>query len=334
MKKTLPELNFQAAALFSLPYEAIKWEILKTALELQIFDNLIQPDTASNISARLSTHPGNTEHLLNALTAMGCLFKNNGVFSNTPAAETFLTSGKDTSIGASLLFMQHWDLPALNGGMKKLVQNGPPEMKDVSDEKLWAAGAEASLNYSRCGRAQLLSELVASLPEFPSFNKMLDMGAGPGIIGAAVTLRHPTLECVLFDQPPVCEVADKVIAEYGLEDRVRTMPGDYMNDPIGDGYDFVMANLTLNFCGPRLDKVLSKVFQALNPGGVFMAAGDGLSKEQTAPAASVISWLSSKLTGIDMSFDRETVADAAMRVGFVSTQIQVLEEPVLSAHGR
>ena len=75
MKKALPELTFQITSLFSLPNQAIKWELLKTAIELGIFDHLETPDTSGSLAARLSTHPQNTEHLLNALTAMGCLFK-------------------------------------------------------------------------------------------------------------------------------------------------------------------------------------------------------------------------------------------------------------------
>ena len=169
--------------------------------------------------------------------------------------------------------------------------------------------------------------------EFASFSRILDLGAGPGVIGIAVASAHPSLECYLCDQPAVCRVAEEVIAEYGLEDRVRTLSGDYMNDPIGGNYDFIMANFTLNFYGDRLDQIMAKVYQALNPQGVFMVTSDGLTHEKTRPEASVISWLSTALQGMDMSFERGVVADAMLRAGFVSTQSQMMTDVDVEAHG-
>lgn len=333
MKKELPKPDFGFAALAALPYEPVKWELLKTAVELKIFDHLQSRDTAEGIAAKISTHAANTGYLLKALVSLGWLLYTDGYYQNTPIAESFLTSDKDTSIGKSLLFMESWTSSILNGGMLDLVRNGPPAPEDLSDESIWEAGARASLNLGRCGRAQLIAAHAASLPEFPSFAKMLDMGAGPGIIALAVTAAHPSLDCVVLDQEAVCKVADEVIAEYGMEGRVKTVCGDYMNDSIGTNYDFIMASFTLNFYRDRLDEVLSKVFNALNPGGVFMVASDGLNKDKTAPTASVISWLSTCLRGMDMSFERGLIANAMLRAGFVSTQSQILNDAGQEAHG-
>ena len=84
------------------------------------------------------------------------------------------------------------------------------------------------------------------------FGKILDMGAGPGIIGIAVTAAHPSLECIVFDQPAVCKVANEVVCEYGMENRITVKSGDYMQDDIGSGYEFVMANFTLNFLSRQI----------------------------------------------------------------------------------
>jgi hypothetical protein len=42
---------------------------------------------------------------------------------------------------------------------------------------------------------------------------------------------------VIFDQPDVVKVAQAFIEEYGINGRMEVMGGDYMTDPIGDGYD-------------------------------------------------------------------------------------------------
>ena len=159
------------------------------------------------------------------------------------------------------------------------------------------------------------------------------MGAGPGVIGIAVTAAHPSLECVLLDKPAVCNVAEEVIADYAMEDRVSTVHGDYMADPIGGDYDLVMANYTLNFYHDRLDEIVEKVYAALNPGGVFLVCSDGLYEDRTAPSASVLSWLCMWMQGMDMSFERGQIPDAMLRAGFVSTQSRLVDESPLDAHG-
>lgn len=333
MKKELPNLDLSSCEFFSLPVEAIKWELLKTAIKLKIFDFLKEPATSESVADNFSYHHANTRFLLNALVALGFLSKKDSHFQNTNTTNTFLVSGKDTSIGEAMLFSSKWNSALLNGGLEKLLKEGPPPPTSIEREEIWEKGARASLNYSRCSRAQHIAEYVASLPEFPEFKRLLDMGAGPGIMGIAITAAHPTAKCVVFDQPAVCNVADDVIAEYGMEDRVSTERGDYMKDPIGTGYEFIMANYTLNLYKDHLDKIMTKVYQALHPGGIFMVSSDGLNKDKTAPAKMVLSWLSTSMQGMDMSFVRGEIPDAMLRAGFVSTQSQMVDDIKLEAHG-
>lgn len=334
MKKELPPPMTGSNGLFGLPYEALKWEALKTAIRLGLFDQLAVARTSSETAEALSLHPANMEYLLNVLTALGCLSKSGGHYRNTELAERFLRRGPDTFIGEALLFMEQWMLPVMNGGLKKLLKNGPPPRRpDMGNPELWRKGARASLNHSRCGRAQTIARHVSELPEFPALARMLDMGAGPGIIGLAVAAAHPALKCVVMDRPAVAEVARETVAEYGMDARVKVSGGDYMQDDIGAGYDLVMANFTLNFYRDRLGEIMDKVLKALNPGGIFLVTSDGLSHDGTAPAATVVSWLPTMLMGGDMSFETGQIARAMRTSGFVSTEQRILTDIELEAHG-
>lgn len=333
MKKPLPDPQMQAKELFALTHGAVKWELLKAALILNLFDGLSEPRTAEEVASAYAMHPPNTEHFLNALTALGYLVKNNGRYCNTSATESLLTRDKETFLGEALLFMEAWHRPLQNGVLLNLVRNGPTPMQDLADENLWQKAARISLNACRAGRAQAIASQVAALPEFPSFSRMLDLGSGAGMIGIAVAAAHPSLECWLFDKPAVCRVADEVIAEYGMEDRVATLGGDYLVGAIGEDYDFVMACHTLNYFCDRLEEILVKVHRALRPGGVFMVVSDGLIRERTAPADTVISWLSTALQGVGMSFERGKIADAMLQAGFVTTQNRMLEDVDIETHG-
>ena len=333
MSKQLPAPDLSTADLFNLPDEIVKWQIMKTALQLKIFDYLSSPLTAEQLSNQLNLNPDNCTFLLKALVALGCLDFKNNTFQNTASAEDCWKSYGECSLSQSFLFMSQWSEPILNDKLTELVKNGAPPPTDIADDAIWKKGAYASLNHTRCLRAQKIAEIISKLPEFANMQKMLDLGAGSGIIGIAITMIHPTLECVLYDQPAVCEVADEVIAEYDVAQRVRTLAGDYMKNDFENSYDLIIANYTLNFYKKNLNDILKRIYDSLNPGGLFFVASDGLNKSKTSPAASVISWFSTAVQGNEMSFSKGEISQAMFTAGFKSTERFIIDNLGLAAHG-
>ena len=50
----------------------------------------------------------------------------------------------------------------------------------------------------------------------------------------------------------------------------NSLEGDYLQDSIGEGYDLIFASSTLSFAGHDMDSLMKKIYNALNPGGVFI----------------------------------------------------------------
>lgn len=65
----------------------------------------------------------------------------------------------------------------------------------------------------KIGRAAESAELVAALPEFAQFRKILDLGGGPGLIGMAIVHAHPELKGVIFEIPAVGKDAIRTTEE-------------------------------------------------------------------------------------------------------------------------
>ncbi|CCK81457.1 class I SAM-dependent methyltransferase [Desulfobacula toluolica] len=334
MKKLMPTY-FPEQNYHKLPYLAVRWEAVKTALQLGIFDHLLEPKNASDLAALIEGDPKNTEYLLNALTALGYLHKKDGCFCNSEQTERFLTSRGETGLAEHLLTCDQWNEPVLNGQMLNLIREGAPATRDMVSEQVWADSARKSINSIRCGRAQKIARLLSTFPDFDRWQKVLDLGAGPGLIGIAVAAAHVSLQCHLFDRPTVVNVAQDMIEEYGMEDRVKTISGDYSVDPLGEGYDAIIASYTLNFYNEakKLALIMEKCFAALNSGGCLIIFSGGLSAEKTQPADLIVSWLSSSLMGQEFSFEENVLPQAMLSAGFASVRTKALNDQLIAPYG-
>jgi cyclopropane fatty-acyl-phospholipid synthase-like methyltransferase len=180
--------------------------------------------------------------------------------------------------------------------------------------------------FEKTGKAQLIAGIAASLPEFGSCGKMLDLGCGPGLNGIAIVSAHPTMKGVSFDRPQTVGFAGEMIRRYGMEDRMETIGGNYTGDSIGEGYDLILASDTLYYTGEEIDPVLTKLYSAMNSGGVMIAIHPCLTSERTRPGNLVLGSLFSGLKGEDMGLlDRGFIADAMLRAGFRSVRSKIVD---------
>jgi SAM-dependent methyltransferase len=307
--KKLPEVNESFEELYRMLIAPIKSKLLLTGIELKVFDQLSEPRSAEAVAEVLGTHPENTRFFLDGLTASDLVVKQDGLYQNTPVAQAFLVENTSTFLGPILTitaqtFFALDDLP-------KLVKEGPPPPSpeaDMGSEKIWA-------------------QFVSELSEFPSFKKMLDLGGGPGLIGITIVATHPSMKGVIFDRPAIIKVAETFIKEYEMEDRMEVLGGDFNHDPIGEGYDLIWASSALSLAKDDMNSLTKKIYDALNPGGVFLVLHEGLTYEQTKPDAMVLSMMPMPmaLTGQDMSFDQGEIADSMLRVGFKSVRSRTLD---------
>jgi cyclopropane fatty-acyl-phospholipid synthase-like methyltransferase len=183
----------------------------------------------------------------------------------------------------------------------------------------------AHASTERAGIAQQVTEIVSELPEFPTLKKMLDLGGGPGLIGIAAVAAHPNMSGVIFDRPAVVKVARTFIEEYEMEDRVEVLGGDYLQDSIGGGYDLVVASDNLYYGGDETDAIVKKIYDALNPGGVFISFHGGLTHERTGPDRMLLGMILDELMGGGRMIDQGFIADSMLRAGFKSVRSRTLE---------
>jgi len=325
MKKFLGE-NESFKEIYSMFTGLTRSKLLLAGIEMKVFNHLTEPKSADAVAEAIDAHPGNTRVILDGLTACDLVVKKNDLYYNAPAAQTFLVEGSPTFIGQTLTSWVQMGCASLND-IPKLVKEGPPSFSPeahLGSEEMWAQITVSNANYQRAGVQQAV-RAVSELPEFSSFKKMLDLGGGPGVLGIAIVSAHPSMKGLIFDTAEVVKIAKTFIEEYEADNRMEVMAGDYLSDSIGDGYDLIWASNTLWFAKDNLDPLIKKIYDALNPGGVFISFHEGLTDERTKPDLVALSYVPVALMGQDMRFDQGFIADSMLRVGFKSVSSRTLD---------
>jgi len=324
----LQDVAVSSEELYRMLYAPVKTKLLTTGIELKVFNHLSKPKSPEEVAGAigcLGCHPKSTMLFLNGLAACDLIEKHNGLYQNAPVAQAFLVEGSPTYLGDGFVSQARINDAILND-LPGLIRRGPalhPEENNADPQK-WGQAASWLANEERAGMAQQMSDLVSGLPEFLSFRKMLDLGGGPGVFGIAMVAKHPTMRGVIFDRKPVVEVAERFIKEYGMEGWIEVLAGDYNFDSIGGDYDFIWASATLNFAKENLDSVIKKIYEALNPGGVFMNLSGGLTDEGTKPDFHVLWSMGWAMTGPVTAFDQGCIADTILNAGFRSVRSRTL----------
>jgi predicted O-methyltransferase YrrM len=323
--KQLPEVNASFGNLYGILIASISSKLLLAGIELKVFNHLSEPEAADTVATAIGSHPANTRLFLDGLAACDLVTKKDGTYRNTLVAQEFLVEGSQTFMGQIFTITAQTFFAIDN--LPKLVREGPPPPTsgaDMADGERWAQYAAAMANAERAGIARQAPEIISGLPEFPTLTKMLDLGGGPGLIGIAIVAAHPSMSGTIFDKPAMTVVAETAIKEYGLEDRMGVMGGDFIHDPIGEGYDLIWASSSLSLAKDDMDSLIAKIYDSLSPGGVFVVLHEGLTHERTKPDAMVLSMTPLALTGQDMMFDQGEIADSMLRVGFRSVRSRTL----------
>ena len=71
-----------------------------------------------------------------------------------------------------------------------------------------------------------------------------------------ITKKYAHLKAIVFDYPPVCEVADECIESMHASSNVTTCPGDFWTDDLPEGADAVLLGNILHSYNEDNNKIL------------------------------------------------------------------------------
>src|SRR5204862_2655719 len=114
--------------------------------------------------------------------------------------------------------------------------------------------------------------------------RFLDLAAGSGIWGIALTQKSPRVRVTAVDWAGMIPTTKRITQKFGVGDRFNYVEGDILEANFGADYDIATLGHILHSDGEKRSReLLKKTFRALKPGGIIAIAEWLVNNERTEP---------------------------------------------------
>jgi len=256
----------------------LKLPILRAGIELHVWAKIAEGcRTASEIASAIGADPGGIRRLLDALTVMKLLRKEQALYSLPDWAEYYLLPGRPTYLGGFVLELLGWEG---HGQLAEAIRTGKhPITPNVTRAEMVGHfipyyAYRPLMPYHQIKRYDGYWQVLHVQPQ--EGLQALDLACGAGIATLALAKQHPGIQVMLQDWPAMLAIALEVARKLGLEKQVTTLPGDMTAVDIGESkYDIARLGFVTYFFGPdELIDLFHRVHTALKPGGMLVIEAD------------------------------------------------------------
>ena len=256
--------------------------VFYAAIDLELFTHVAGgAGTIGELAPLMGTSELNAERLVTVCVAMGLLERSEGRLRNAPDCEKFMVKGSPRYAGPWMEFTRP-EVPDWFDLTNRLTDPTPPKTLGMYD----GLTVERARRYHQAtysigmGAGRRFCRQV----DLSGRRKLMDLGGGSGAYSINAVQSFAGLEAVVFDLPPVTVVTGEYLEQNGVADRVSTMGGDFINDPLPTGCDVaVMASNLPIYDSANIQTVISKTFAALEPGGEMHLVGEMLEPDGVGP---------------------------------------------------
>ena len=271
-------------------------QILFTASDLGIFAILAERGAADvkTIAESADLDARGARLLLDACVSLDLLTKDGDLYSNTPESAAFLVPGNPGDLSQAIRYNR--DVYDAWGKLPGLVKTGQPVERP---EKHLGEDSDRTRTFvlSMHGRALGIGRMLIPQLDLEGCRQVLDVGGGPGTYSVLIAQRYPELSSTVIDLPGVAAVADELIDQQGMSDRVKTLPGSYHDTAFPDGNDAVLFLGVLHQESPEaITALFKKAYASLKPGGKVYVMDMMTDETHTKPTFSALFAVNMALT--------------------------------------
>lgn len=319
-------------------------KILLSAVNFQLFTILAENNSMSGPAVK--SHLGfqctdrNVYDFLDALTAFGFLNREGiletAKYSNTINTDFFLDKKKNSYIGGMLEMLNN-RLYGFWGNLEDGLKTGLPQNEVRNNENLFEAlysDADRLKEFIHAMSGIQMGSFMALAQklDYSGSKTLVDIGGSAGLLSIMVALHQKEMNCISWDLPQVEPIANETILHYKLQDRVKTVKGDFFKDEFPKADIVTMGNILHDWDEETKLMLMRKAYDALPDGGTFVAIENIIDDERTKNAFGMMMSLNMLIetgSGFDYTFADFTFW--AKKIGFKSTDIIPLAGPTSAA---
>ncbi|HEY2986798.1 MAG TPA: class I SAM-dependent methyltransferase [Candidatus Binatia bacterium] len=244
--------------------------VVFTALKLGIFEAIsAEKKDARGVALATGCSPRGVAMLLNSMTSMGLVIKEGGNYGLNDLSRDYFVGSSKNYLGS--LFVCSDRLLKLWLRLPEAVRTGKPALPVLAPEERERLNLDTveglfhvhkALAWKAAARLKKDFSLAAPI-------KILDLAAGSAVWSLPFALEGERVEVTAVDFPPVLEVAQKFVREFGVQDRYRFIGGDIRKIDFGGGdYDLALLGHICHSEGPEWSRrLIEKCFRALKKNG-------------------------------------------------------------------
>ena len=267
-------------------------QALLTAEALGVFRALDpEPRSAAEVGRAAGLPEDAALRLLTFLCSLGVVERRvRGRFANAAEAGEKLVPGKPGYVGGMFRHLREELYPAWGrlGEALRVARGdreGAPD-RELPTEDLFS-DPEALRGFMEGMHAitrPAARELAERAGELEGLRTLVDVGGASGALVLEMARRHPGLEAIVFDLPPVRELAEERFRTSGFGDRLRFQPGDFWKDPLPAGADAYALGFVLHDWDRSGGSVLlGKIAEAARAGSWLIVGEYLLDEDRTGP---------------------------------------------------
>jgi hypothetical protein len=244
---------------------------VRAALQLGVFTPLAHgPMTAAELADALGVKIRRLEMLLYQLVVAEFLELDDNRFANSAMADRYLVKGRPEYFGGIHELWTEMFTAQLQtaDSIRSDTPRSKVDFSGMSQQEL--GGFLRGVH----GGAVLAGRRLAKKPQFAKAARLADIGGGSGGVAIALCREHPHLQATVFDMPSVVPIAQEMVAEAGLADRITVETADILDQPLPGGFDIATArNLFQVLSADQNQKAANNIAAALPSGGTFFLIG-------------------------------------------------------------
>lgn len=298
-----------------------------TAVELGVFE--ATPIAAPALAQQIHADERALTLLLDACVSLGLLSKSNGVYTNTPEADTYCKRNSPHTLAGYILYSRSvlwrlWqNLPdAVREGTHRWPQSFGSEgpifshfFKTDADMRTFLTGLH--------GLGMMSSPQAIAAHDLSEVRHFVDLGGGTGHLSLAFLDRYPNARATVFDLPKVIPLTREITAG-----RVECIEGDFFNDPLPPADCYAVARILHDWSPPKIQKLLAKIHAALPENGRLLICEMLIDDDRSGPTSALMQSLSMLTCTEGQERTAAEYDDLCRAAGFRSTVARKTGAPV------